>query len=174
MTVHAVVLAVVAVLALPDEAWAQSVAGFRCARMTGGAIGVVHAPGSWERMGKSPNFVSLSPVLGASCAFETDAISAWVGAEAALTYAHYNGEGTLENGWLTATAGLSAGSPEWRFGAHMVGVPQPVGAGLHALWLPGDPQRRRDGFETRLTGYWLEHPNVQWMVLYVISTGKTP
>ena len=155
-------------------AWAQSTTGFRCARLTGGSVGAVYAPGSWDRMGKSPWFPSFSPTLAGNCALETPTVTGWIGVEANLTYAHYNQEGTLDRGWITASAGLGIGGDVWRIGPHAVGLPGLVGAGVTGTWLPGDPRRGRDGLEARLTGYWLQQPNFQLTVLYVVSTGRLP
>ena len=140
--VGAFLCSLVAFLGEPS-AWAQSAAGFRCARLTGGSIGAVYAPGSWDRMGKSPWFASLSPTLAGSCALETPTVTGWIGIEANLTYAHYNSEATLDHGWITASAGVGVGNDTWRVGPHAVGLPGLVGAGVTGTWLPGDPHRGR-------------------------------
>lgn len=156
-------------LAAGDTTW-----GMYCRRNAGFAGGVVSAPGTWERIGKSSTFATASPVLGAACALDVGPMSVAVGTEAAFTYVHYDQNKSLSTGWLTFYAAVTGGTDEIRAGAHIEGVFKPVGAGLTFDWLPGDPHGSRDGLEVRLTEYWLGKPNTQLMVLYTVATPRIP
>lgn len=163
-------------LAAPTVAWAQAATevGVSCRRMTGLALGIVHAPATWERLGKSPTFPTVSPVLAGACALDLGPASISMGSEAQFTYVHYDLYENLTRGWLTFTAAATAGNDEFRAGVHGVGVITPVGAGLTGMWLPGNPHGARDGLEARLTAYWIEQPNFQLMVLYVVNGPRIP
>lgn len=161
----------------PAAAWAQAATevGVSCRRLTGLAVGVVHAPATWERLGKSPTFPTLSPVLGGACALDLGPASISMGSEAQFTYVHYDLYENLTRGWLTFTAAAMAGNDEFRGGVHAVGgMLYPVGAGVSGMWLPGNPHGARDGLEARITGYWIEQPNFQLMVLYVVNGRRIP
>ena len=149
--------------------------GFGCRRNLGLAGGIVYAPRTWERLGKAPSFFDLSPVIGGSCGITAGSVSMWVSADWALTYAHFESStGGLAEGWFTATVGVQAGSGALRGGAHVVGDLSPVGAGLNGLVIFGDPLGAWQGIEARLTGYWVQQPNVQLMVLYTIHSPLYP
>lgn len=178
-----VLLVLVALIGLlaSSEASAQSTTsgGFSCRRLTGLAIGAVHAPGSWDRLGRSPTFVSWSPVVAGACAIDVGPVSMFGGSEIQFMYHHYDATKDLTRGWVTLTSGATFGTDELRAGAHaMAGLAPnglyPTGAGASLLWLPGNPRGTRDGLEARLTGYWVAHPNVQLMVLYVVNSPRIP
>jgi hypothetical protein len=170
------VLALVA-MAAPASAFAfdDDDFGMYCRREAGGAAGLVSAPGTWERIGKSPTFATVSPILGGACAVDAGAMSFAVGSEAAFTYVHYTQDKSLAQGWLTLSFAATGGTDEVRIGAHVMGgLFMPVGAGITFDWLPGNPHDARDGLEARLTEYWLGRPNTQLMLLYTVTTGRIP
>lgn len=168
-------LGFIAALAWSGSASAAEDWGVSCRRLTGGAIGLVNAPGTWERLGKSPTFVTASPVLGGNCLLDAGPFTFTLGTEAQFTYVHYDANKDLSTGWLTVTAQAMAGFDQWRFGVHVVGVPIPIGvpgAGLSATWIPGNPSRTRSGIEARLTGFWPGNPAGQLMLLYVVNSAR--
>lgn len=149
--------------------------GFGCRRNLGVAAGVVYAPRTWERIGKQPTFFDLSPVIGGACGINAGPVSMWVSADWAMTYDHFDATtGDFRSGWFTATVGVQAGTGAFRGGAHVVGDLSPVGAGVNGLVIFGDPLGAWQGIEARLSGYWVQQPNVQLMVLYTIHSPLYP
>lgn len=161
-------------LASPSLAHAQDGWGMYCRRHTGLAAGLVHAPGTWERIGKSPTFITASPVLAGSCALDIGPASFAAGTEAMFTYVHYNPDRTLSTGLLSFSLSATGGTDELRVGAHVFGTFNPIGAGVTLDWLPGRPNRTRDGLQARLTTFWVAEPAVQLMVLYTVAGPRIP
>ena len=151
--------------------------GVYCRRHAGFAVGAVYAPGTWERIGKAPFFATASPIIAGACALDMGPISVALGAELQFTYVHYernNPEKSLSTGWLTVSAAVTGGTDELRAGVYVAGALVPVGVGLEVDWLPGRPQRARDGLQAKLTGFWVEQPNFQLMVNYTVAMGRIP
>lgn len=151
--------------------------GVYCRRHAGFAVGAVYAPGTWERIGKSPFFATASPIVAGACALDLGPISVALGAELQFTYVHYernDPEKSLSTGWATVSAAVTGGTDELRAGVYLAGSLVPVGMGLEVDWLPGRPQRTRDGLQAKLTGFWVEQPNFQLMVNYTVATARFP
>ncbi len=151
--------------------------GVYCRRHAGFAVGAVYAPGTWERIGKAPFFATASPILAGACALDVGPVSVALGTELQFTYVHYERNDpnkSLSTGWLTVSAAVTAGSDQFRAGVYMAGALVPVGAGLEIDWLPGNPQRARDGLQAKLTGFWVEQPNFQLMVNYTVAMARIP
>ncbi len=148
--------------------------GVRFTRGSGLAVGVLHAPGTWERIGKNPTFGTFSPIISGAAVLDVDWFSFGLELDAAFTYVHHRRDGTLTTGWLTGGATLSAGNDDFRVGPIALFDPFPVGVGLSAVVLPGPAKMSKDGFEVRLTGFWVEDWNLQAMLMYTGSTGRIP
>lgn len=167
--------AVIGVALATSTTDAHAGTGFGCRRNLGLAGGLVYAPRTWERIGKKPTYFDLSPVIGGACGVSAGPFSMWVSADWALTYDHYSAAtGDFNSGWLTATVGLQYGEGNLRGGGHVVGDLTPVGAGVNGTWIFGDPLGAWQGIEARLTGYWVQQPNVQLMLLYTIHSPLYP
>jgi hypothetical protein len=153
-----------------DPGW-----GVYCRRGFGGAVGVLSAPNSWERLGKSPVFPTVGLVLDGACALDVGAVETALTGDLTAFYKHYDRNKSIAYGGLSANLAVTGGSDEWRFGGHLTGAPWPVGAGLTGDWLPGKARRgQRDGLEARLTMYWPVQPNFQLMLLYVVAYRRIP
>jgi hypothetical protein len=165
-------------LTLTEDAEArprQPTWGVYCRREFGAAAGVLNAPNTWERLGRSPLFPTAGVILGGACGLDVQAINVTGALDLTLFYLHYDAmTKTLTQGGLSGDLAVTGGSDEWRGGVHTVLAPWPTGAGITGQWLPGNPRRGRDGLEARMTLFWPVQPNFQVMLLYVVTTSRIP
>lgn len=173
---RALALALALMSASDAFAAAEQPVGVYCRRHAGFAVGAVYAPGTWERIGKSPFFATASPIVAGACALDMGPVSVALGSELQFTYVHYDRspDKSLSTGWLTVSAAVTAGTDQLRGGVYVAGALVPVGAGLELDWLPGNPHRTRDGLQAKLTGFWVEKPNFQLMVNYTVAMARIP
>jgi hypothetical protein len=148
--------------------------GFMCRRQAGVDVGLVYAPGTWDRLGLTPWFVGGGFTAGLGCSADVERFMVWGTAEYTLFYPHYASKDSLQHDWLQVFIGASGGfGPLW-VGGHVIGDLRPVGAGAHLLWFwAGDPGSQRQGLEVRLNGYWRVQPNMQLQVLYTVASPNT-